>query len=220
MALGDATSTRLNSSLSGFRKKNKALTCALVAEQSRTSPESRGSTAALDRVPIGWEGRKRGEGGGEKTIGEKRRPRESAPEHSTKLFEALFRRNTPLPLKRLPRKPLTLCSSLASRDVPAPPLARPRRPAPSAAAAELDRRRRPSLVPQARATISERWPALLDLVDNGTLVAVAPRIIVGATATRNPSSSSSSRRCTSPGPRPAPRRGSSTPSSPDPKKQT
>jgi hypothetical protein len=128
MALGDATSTRLISSLSRFRKKNKALTCALVAEQSRTSPESRGSTAALDRVPIGWEGRKRGEGGGEKTIGEKRQPRESAPEHSTKLFEALFRRNTPLPLKRLPRKPLTLCSSLASRDVPAPPLARPRRP--------------------------------------------------------------------------------------------
>jgi len=72
MALGDATSTRLISSLSRFRKKNKALTCALVAEQSRTSPESRGSTAALDRVPIGWEGRKRGEGGGEKTIkGEK-----------------------------------------------------------------------------------------------------------------------------------------------------
>ena len=52
--------------------------------------------------------------------------------------------------------------------------------------------------------------------ERGRIMA-APRIIVGATATRNPSSSSSSRRCTSPGPRPAPRRGSSTPSSPDPK---
>ena len=111
--------------------------------------------------PHGWEGRKRGEGGGEKTIGDKRRPRESAPEHSTKLFEALFRRNTPLPLKRLPRKPLTLCSSFASRDVPAPSLARPLRPAPSAAAAELGRRRRPSqwdIAPAATSLEAARKP--------------------------------------------------------------
>ena len=46
--------------------RNKTLTCALVAEQSRTSPESSGSTAALDRVPIRWKGRKRGEVGGGK----------------------------------------------------------------------------------------------------------------------------------------------------------
>ena len=33
--------------------KNKTLTCALVAEQSRTSPASSGSTAALDRMAEG-----------------------------------------------------------------------------------------------------------------------------------------------------------------------
>ena len=46
--------------------KDKTLTCALVAEQSRTSPASSGRTAAPDRVPIRWKGRKRGAGGGGK----------------------------------------------------------------------------------------------------------------------------------------------------------
>jgi hypothetical protein len=40
------------------------LTCALVAEQSRTRPASSGSTTAPDRILIRWKGRKRGEGGG------------------------------------------------------------------------------------------------------------------------------------------------------------
>jgi len=51
------------------RKKKKTLTCALVAEQSRTSPAISGSTAALDRMAEdlkkgskGREGRKDEEG--------------------------------------------------------------------------------------------------------------------------------------------------------------
>ena len=47
----DAASTPLNFSMSRFPVENiKTLTCALVAEQSRTSPARSGSSAALERV--------------------------------------------------------------------------------------------------------------------------------------------------------------------------
>jgi len=63
--------------------------------------------------------------------------------------------------QKLPGRLLTLCSSFASRVVPAQSLARPLRPAPSAAAAELGRHRRPSqcdIAPAAASMDAARKP--------------------------------------------------------------
>ena len=67
------------------RKKNKTLTCALVAKQSRTSPASSGSTAALDRMA---DGLKKGSKGRERRKDEEDEENVAAVQ---RLFNLLFR---------------------------------------------------------------------------------------------------------------------------------
>ena len=89
---------------------------------------------------------------------------------------AVHRKATTLPLPLLWRPQTTLApsssSTAAAVATPTSTQSTSTEPPPQAAPpADFDLRS--SLVPQTRAIISERWPELLDLVDDGTLVAVA-----------------------------------------------